>query len=152
MKRRIKSLAASFYAAGRGIAHAVRCERNMRIHLMFMAYVLIFGAIGRVGAKSFAMFFLCFSAVISAEAFNTAIERLCDMLQPGFDRRIAVIKDISSGAVLVCAVCTACAGLVIFLSPEVFGRIIGTVFGHVWIFALLVLSLPIALAFIFRKG
>ncbi|RTZ50429.1 diacylglycerol kinase family protein [Chryseobacterium arthrosphaerae] len=36
------------------------------------------------------------AAVLSAEIFNTAIERICDLIQPDFDPRIGFIKDISA--------------------------------------------------------
>ena len=36
-----------------------------------------------------------------SEMLNTAIERLCDFVEPNFNKEIKVIKDICTGAVLV---------------------------------------------------
>jgi len=151
MKTRVKSLAASFHAAASGIAYTVRHERNMRIHTCIAAYVIFFGILGKVSAACWALFFLCFAAVMSAELVNTALERLCDVVEPEFNRAIGVIKDVASGAVLVSAACAAVAGLCVFLSPDVFWCIMNNLAERVWLWAVIALSLPIALLFVFKN-
>ena len=54
---------------------------------------------------------LCYLAIISAiflviitETINTTIERLCDLVQPNKDPKIAYIKDLSAGFVLMAAI------------------------------------------------
>lgn len=42
---------------------------------------------------------ICCGAILTAEALNTAIERICDFIQPNYDKRIGFIKDIAAGAV-----------------------------------------------------
>jgi len=53
-------------------------------------------------------------AVLSAEIFNTAIEKICDIVQPEFDQRIGFIKDISAGAVILMTVSSVIVGVVIY--------------------------------------
>ena len=36
--------------------------------------------------------------VMSGEMFNTAIERMCDLIQPERDERVRIIKDIAAAA------------------------------------------------------
>ena len=50
-------------------------------------------------------FVICIGMVIASEIFNTAIEKIGDYLNNENDERIKVIKDLSSAAVLVSAVC-----------------------------------------------
>ncbi len=152
MKKRMKSLAASFKAAGNGIARTVKHERNMRIHISVAAYVILFGILGKVNSVQWAIFFLCFAAVISAEIVNTALERVCDTIEPGFNPSIGIIKDLAAGAVLVAAICSAAAGLCIFLSKEVFGNIINALTLVPWLIIAIALTLIPALVFIFRKS
>lgn len=57
----------------------------------------------RPAAIWWAMFALVIGFVISAELFNTAIERIADRVQPEFDEDIKAIKDVAAGAVLVAA-------------------------------------------------
>ncbi|MDA6987305.1 diacylglycerol kinase family protein, partial [Escherichia coli] len=58
---------------------------------------------------------LCFGVVIAAELFNTAIERLVDLVSPERHPVAGQVKDIAAGAVLVCAVAAAIIGLIIFI-------------------------------------
>ena len=44
---------------------------------------------------------VAYLGLLSAELFNTAIERVCNKLCPDYDRDIKDIKDISSAAVFV---------------------------------------------------
>ncbi|MBR2161574.1 MAG: diacylglycerol kinase family protein, partial [Bacteroidaceae bacterium] len=62
---------------------------------------------------------LCFSMVISAELFNSAVERLTDLAHPDLHPLAGKVKDIAAGAVLVTAIAAAAVGLIIFL-PYVF--------------------------------
>jgi diacylglycerol kinase (ATP) len=41
---------------------------------------------------------LATAIMISAEMFNTAIEGICDFVQPEFDEKIGMIKDIAAAA------------------------------------------------------
>ncbi len=53
--------------------------------------------------------------VIVAESANTAIEYLCDYIQPNFDKRIGKIKDIGAGASFLAAVFALITALVIYI-------------------------------------
>ena len=39
--------------------------------------------------------------ILAAEALNTAIEKLCDMIQPEFDLRIKDIKDLAAAGIFL---------------------------------------------------
>lgn len=58
---------------------------------------------------------LCIVVVLVAEAFNAAIEKLCDLVEDRYNSRIKTIKDISAGSVLIAAIISLIAGLIIFL-------------------------------------
>ncbi|UCE93737.1 MAG: diacylglycerol kinase family protein [Flavobacteriaceae bacterium] len=53
--------------------------------------------------------------VLVAEALNTAVEKLCDYVQPEYDEKIGFIKDISAGAVSFAAVVALIIGFIIYL-------------------------------------
>lgn len=57
---------------------------------------------------------LCIGVVIAAELFNTAIEKLVDLVSPERHPIAGQVKDIAAGAVLVCAVAAAIIGIIIF--------------------------------------
>ena len=52
---------------------------------------------------------------MSAELFNTAIERLVDLVSPQRHPLAGQVKDIAAGAVLVCALAAIAVGLIIFV-------------------------------------
>ena len=58
---------------------------------------------------------LCIGVVIAAELFNTAIEKLVDLVSPQQHPVAGQVKDIAAGAVLVCAATAAIIGLIVFI-------------------------------------
>ena len=56
---------------------------------------------------------VCFGVLV-AEIFNTAIEKICDIIQPEFDKRIGFIKDIAAGAVILMAVLSGVVGIFVY--------------------------------------
>ena len=53
--------------------------------------------------------------VISAELFNTSIEKTLDYIDKEYNNEIRFIKDASAGAVLTLAIASAVIGLIIFI-------------------------------------
>ena len=53
--------------------------------------------------------------VLAAEGFNTAIERLVDLVSPDYHPIAGDVKDIAAGAVLICAIAAAIIGIIVFL-------------------------------------
>ena len=108
----------SFANAFRGLCIYVSAERNAWIHCIAAILVIAAGFLFRIEPYEWMAVVFAIGIVFSAEAFNTTIERLSDVVQPNKDDRIRNVKDISAGAVLICAISAACIGLIIFL-PKV---------------------------------
>jgi undecaprenol kinase len=85
----------------RGLAHAVRTERNLKIQLIALVLVIAALVVLKPGALWWALVLLASSAVLAAELFNTAVERLADELHPEHSAGIGVAKDCAAAAVLV---------------------------------------------------
>ena len=109
--------------AKRGLIIAFKRERNVRVQLTAAGIVMICALLGRVEAWAWACIILCCGLVLAAEFLNTALEILCDRVQPGIDQRIRDCKDIAAGGVLVCAVISAAVGGVVFLRPPVLAEL-----------------------------
>ena len=110
-----KKLRHSFRYAISGMADMLRQEPNARIHCIITVLVVAAGFIFRISAAEWIGIALAIGLVISAEAFNTAIERLADVVQPDQDERIRDVKDLAAAAVLLCAMAAAAVGVIIFL-------------------------------------
>ncbi|TCM19616.1 diacylglycerol kinase (ATP) [Novosphingobium sp. PhB165] len=108
----------SFIYAWRGLRQLVEGEHNARLHLTASLGVVAAGLFLQVSASDWRWLVLAMALVWLAEALNTAIEELCDRIEPGFDEAIGRIKDIAAGAVLIAAIAAAGIGL-LTLGPPV---------------------------------
>lgn len=150
--RKIGRLRHSFACAIRGVLYCVGNERNLRIHLTAALYVSLFAWLGKVEPLGCALLALCFGVMISAELMNTAIERLGDRANPGFDRLVRDAKDVAAGGVLVCALACVVVGYFLFIPSGALSAALAALFDKLWRVMLLLLSVPAALWFIFFAG
>ena len=104
----------SFRHAGRGFAWALSSQANLRVHLLIAFVVLIAALLFRFTALEFVGLVLCFSVVIAAELFNTALEVLIDYAWPEHHPMIGRAKDVAAAAVLVAAGAAALVGALLF--------------------------------------
>lgn len=111
----IRSISYSF----KGLRFAFKTQPNFRIECVSAILVLTSGFIFGLTAYEWVVISLCIGAVCAAELVNTAIEKLVDMVQPDFDAKAGLVKDLSSAMVLVVAIGSAACGLIIFL-PKFF--------------------------------
>jgi diacylglycerol kinase (ATP) len=118
-----KKLLNAFVQAIKGIGFAVKSERNLRFHFIAVGSVVLLGFITNISGVEWVLILTLFGLVISMEMINTAIEKLCDVVQPEKDDRIRMIKDISAGAVLWTSLISLIAGLLIFI-PKFFNNFI----------------------------
>jgi len=65
-----------------GIALAVRKERNMRIHLIATAVVVLLALWIGLRPVEWAVLLALFGLVIGLELVNTAVERVVDLVSP----------------------------------------------------------------------
>ncbi|GHU58782.1 diacylglycerol kinase [Bacteroidia bacterium] len=105
----------SFRYAFQGIGRLFQYEPNVRIHAVAGICVIIAGFLLKISAMEWIAIVIVIGLVISAEAFNTAIEKLCDVVSPDYSESIKHIKDMSAGAVLLTAIASAITGLIIFI-------------------------------------
>lgn len=115
-------LTASFRYAWQGISACVRRERNMKIHLGFAAAVTISGFVFHISKGEWIVCLILFGLVMGLELVNTAVEAVVDLVCPEENPKAKLAKDAAAGAVLICAIFAAIAGLIIFLPklPELF--------------------------------
>ena len=110
----MKRFFASLACALRGFCAAVRRERHLRFHLIAATGVIIFGFVDGLADWEWVAITLCIGAVITAELFNSAIERLADVVTTEQHPGIAAAKDIAAAAVLVAAAASAVVGIIVF--------------------------------------
>lgn len=104
-----------FRSAFLGIKDLILYDQAIRIHLAIALIVCVAGWFFNISVIEWLVIVLCIGIVFVAEAFNSAIEKLCDLVEGHYNSRIKTIKDISAGSVLIAAIISAIAGLIIFL-------------------------------------
>lgn len=125
----MKKFLRGFIFAAAGIVHGFT-ERNFRVHICAVCFVSWFALrFYELSRAEWAVLLLTFAAVLSAELFNTSIERLCDKVSPEKDEHIRRCKDCAAGAVLISAVFAVVIGVVLFWDLERFAAV-GAYFGE----------------------
>ncbi len=145
---RIKKLGMSFVYAGRGITYCVRHERNIRIHLVALLYVLYFSTFYDFGRTEYALLILTCASVIALELLNTAIEVVIDKVSPRFNVFAMMGKDIAAGAVLIGAIGSVVIGVLLFWDTTRFIEIFNYFTANYYRPILLAVSVVISIIFI----
>ncbi|MBQ8672859.1 MAG: diacylglycerol kinase family protein [Bacteroides sp.] len=105
----------SFRYAWQGIRCCVGREQNLGFHLVATVMVVTAGICFGITRMEWMMIVGCIGLVIAAELFNSALERLVDLVSPEYHPLAGQVKDIAAGAVLVCALAACIIGLIIFV-------------------------------------
>lgn len=111
IKKRLKS----FTYAWKGIKSVLRKEHNSWIHSGMGILVILFGIILKLSVNEWIAIIICIGMVFTAEALNTAIERLVNLVSPQQNKQAGDVKDIAAGAVLITCIAAAIVGLIIFI-------------------------------------
>lgn len=106
--------AKSFVHAGRGVSIFLKTTHNAWIHLVVLAIAIILGCHFNITHIEWMMLILAAGFVLSAEAFNTAIEIDMNLTSPDFHPYAKDTKDVAAGAVLISALTALIIGIFIF--------------------------------------
>lgn len=105
----------SFRCAFAGLRTLIATEHNAQIHCVIAVVAIGLAWLLNISRGEWLIVILVIGLVLSAEAFNTALEKLCDHITPEHHPSIGSIKDTAAAAVLIISIMALIAGLVIFL-------------------------------------
>ncbi len=103
----------SFYYAFKGIGFAWQ-ERNFKLHILSAILALSISFILKISNIEWCIILLCIGIVLMAEVFNTAIEKIMDMVSPEHNPKAGIIKDLSAAGVLIISIVAAVIAVIIF--------------------------------------
>lgn len=112
-----RGLTDSFNYAIHGLIHAIRTQRNMRIHVLMGTVVLVASLVFQVSRVEIFILLLAITLVIASELINTALESAVDATTNYYHPLVKVAKNAAAAAVLVTAINAAIIGILIFWSP-----------------------------------
>lgn len=105
----------SFKYAFQGIFDLFRSQPNALIHLLAAVVVIAAGLYFSISKTEWAIVLLTIFWVLAAEAFNTAIEYLTDLVSPEYHKLAGKTKDAAAAGVLLTAMGAVAVAAMIFL-------------------------------------
>lgn len=111
----MKQLISIFKPAFRGISLFVKSERNASFHVVAALLSLTAALLLQMTWDKLGWVILAVVLVFVTEMMNTAIEKLCNKVEPHLDPQIKDIKDIAAGAVLLAALFALVVALAVVL-------------------------------------
>lgn len=148
----LKKLLMSFVYAFKGIFRTIKTERNLRIHLTCLCYMLGFLCFTDwfvLTRADWAILILAAGAVISLEIVNTAIENTVNLASEKHTEYGKIAKDAAAGAVLVSAIVAVTVGIVILFQVDAFKAMFSYFAANPLMFVLFLVSIVPATLFIF---
>ena len=104
----------SFGWAMNGLRAAWREEVNFRIEAILALGVTVGGVYLGFSKLEWVIIIECIATVLAAELVNTAIEDLCNRVEPNTDPVIGKVKDIMGGFVFVVVLGAGIIGVMVF--------------------------------------
>ena len=105
----------TFKNASRGLRITVKAERNIRIHLVAAALVIILALLLKMSITKICILIIAISNVMVAEFINTSLEFGLDaVFHNKYSKLVGMAKDIAAGAVIVASILSAIVGTLLF--------------------------------------
>ena len=104
----------SYRFALKGIREASK-GNNFRYQLLAAVLVTLAGFLTDLKPWEWIVVVIMIGLVLSAEAINTAIETLVDLVSPEQNPVAGKIKDLAAGAVLILAITSVVVALILFI-------------------------------------
>ncbi len=105
----------AFVNAGKGMKHFFLLERNGKVQSVVGLVAIVASIVLHIAAMEWVAVLLCIGGVLSLEMLNSALEKLCDLVDEEYNPAIKIIKDVSAGAVLWASMISVVIGGIIFL-------------------------------------
>jgi diacylglycerol kinase len=118
----MKKFLKSFSYALSGLQHALIHEQNFKIEIFCAVAACGCAFVFNISKLEWFIVIINIAAVLTAEIFNTAIEKLCNMIHKTIHPIIKIVKDVSAAAVVITALCAFICGSIIFV-PHFFNLI-----------------------------
>ena len=113
-----QSFIKSLFHALEGIRSSFLTERNLRFHFVIGNLICVLAVFYGLDRASWAILLLTVFAVISAEIFNTALEKAVDTATEEIKLSAKISKDAAAGGVLVLSIGAVAVGICLFGDVE----------------------------------
>lgn len=111
---KIKARILSFKYAFQGLKDLFSTQDNSKIHAVMAVLSVGMGFYFGISQIEWCLIIFAISSVLAAEAFNTGLEHLTDLVSPDHHELAGRTKDVAAAGVLLTALGAALVGIVIF--------------------------------------
>lgn len=108
----------SFSYAIQGVMYSLKTQVNFRFHVTAAVLALFLSLYLRISTVELLFVLNAIFLVITAELFNTAVEKTVDLYTSEICPLAQVAKNVAAGAVLTAAIFSVVTGFIIFI-PKV---------------------------------
>lgn len=108
------TLTSAFNAAIQGILYTFKSERNMKIHYICAAVILLASLLFNFTKVEVVLLSISVMLVLICEMINTAIEKTVDIITEEYNPLAKIAKDVAAGAVLLSAIGAGIVGYILF--------------------------------------
>jgi diacylglycerol kinase len=119
-----QTIFSAFRHAFNGLWYFFLHERNGKVQCVAAIGAIGCGWLLAISAAQWICILLCIGAVLSLEMMNSALEKLCDVVQEDYHPAIKIVKDVAAGAVLWASVVSIVIACFIYL-PKIYLLCIG---------------------------
>jgi diacylglycerol kinase (ATP) len=105
----------SFKYAINGLRLLLITQANARFHSVFALITIVAGIYFNCSIIEWCLIVLSIGTVLTAEAMNTSLEFLTNLVSPDYHTLAGKAKDVAAGAVLISAISALIVGLLIFV-------------------------------------
>lgn len=109
-----RTLAESFNTAIEGIIYTIKSQRNMKLHFLIAMVIVLLAIFLNIGKIETILLAIVIALVLIAEMFNTAVEKIIDLITPDFHPLARIVKDITAGCVLIATLNSIIVGYLVF--------------------------------------
>ena len=92
----------------------IKTEASIQSHLLIFSLFIFLGFYVDLDINDWIKQIMIFGFIISIEALNTGIEKICDFTNPDYNKKIGFIKDVSAGSVSFAVIASLIAILLIY--------------------------------------
>lgn len=114
----IKKVYRSLVFAFRGFDYMVKNERNFKIHLFFAVLISFIGLLVGFNRYEWMIVILLIAVILSAEIFNSALEKVCDLMKIQLKLKYedtTIIRNLSAGAVIIVVLFSLLIGIILLI-------------------------------------
>ena len=104
----------SVYYAFKGLFWMLKTERNFQLELLALVINLFLMVYFQLNSTDAVLIFIVCFLVLIAEIINTAIEKICDFIEPNFNEKIGLIKDLAAASVVTATLLSLITGVLVY--------------------------------------